>query len=567
VSAPGRLNNTNLMIEQIVKRASDYDDLLEGIKTRALRTQMTRALQHYETAKDPSHGLQHIREVVQGARDIMPESGVDLEQVLTAAILHDIARESEDATGVGHEITGPTMAKDYLSPFDPATQKNILHAIRQHRTYGHPRTLLAKVVRDADKLYAKKPEILLRRLVEYRHAHGMPEEQIPEDARQRLVGHVDKEEGRLPSLLTPKAIEMAAPWRVQMAEIKNDPVKWEAAIKPYMEVKEAASRLYRDRVEAFALTPDGKVIAGLYPDRAKNVAVPGGGIERGETAQRAAKREFKEEAGIAIKNVRSLGVAPVLTAWAKKDKSYRGKDWQASIKKHPKGNRTHFVLADIDTSKTKKTPEDPAEFLNTLKARSIDDLIRVQQKALRVVSKSDRLKQMRKRLEVLLNIKQTQKHAFVIPEGLVTGAVNSLDDIVLAAWNIHKRQQRQAMGLPPEPESPIYTQHLAQKEASLVSEIANRAKGLLTRTSGEVMQHAPLIEETMGNLATGGVGDAAVSLVPTALRKIPKFLDNVFYGKPVNFEQLYKQKDLPLGVAYGRKDYNQTVQALPAKKR
>jgi 8-oxo-dGTP pyrophosphatase MutT (NUDIX family)/GNAT superfamily N-acetyltransferase len=412
----------------IIKKASDYDDLLEGIKTRALRAQMAQALQHYEGAKDPSHGIQHIREVVQGARDIMPESGVDPEQVLTAAILHDIAREAEDTSGIGHEISGPAMAKDYLGSFGPAEQKNILHAIRQHRTYGHPRTLLAKVVRDADKLYAKKPEILLRRLVDYRRAHGMPEEQIAEDARQRLVGHIDKETGRLPSLLTPKAIEMAAPWRAQMTEIKNDPVKWNEAIQPYLGIKEAASNLYRNRVEAFALTPDGKVIAGLYPGKAKNVAVPGGGIELGETKLKAAKREFKEEAGIAIKNVRPINVAPVLTAWARKDKSYKGRDWRADIKKHPKGNRTHFVLADVDTAKSKTTPRDPTEFHKTLKARPIEDLIEIQRKAIRTHKNSDRLKQMRKRLEVLLKIKHSEKQAFEIKPNDLMRFMDVLDD-------------------------------------------------------------------------------------------------------------------------------------------
>jgi len=333
-----------------------------------------------------------------------------------------------------------------------------------------------------------------------------------------------------------------------------------------MIVKKAASNLYRDRVEVIALK-DGKPLAGFYPKQRRtiqNVAFPGGGVDPGERLEEAAKREFKEETGYKITNVRPAGIDPLVAPWSPWIKKSKDPEHKQRMIEFPNGTRTNYVIADVVANAKRLAPPEPAPWLKTFKPRPLDEVLKIQEKALKAIKLPEDRDRLGKRLEVLNEIK---KQAFAVPEGLVTGAVNSLDDIVLAAWNIHKRQQRQAMGLPPEPESPIYTQHLAQKEASLVSEIANRAKGLLTRTSGAVMQHAPLIEETMGNLATGGVGDAAVSLVPTALRKIPKFLDNVFYGKPVNFEQLYKQKDLPLGVAYGRKDYNQTVQALPAKKR
>jgi 8-oxo-dGTP pyrophosphatase MutT (NUDIX family)/ribosomal protein S18 acetylase RimI-like enzyme len=225
-----------------------------------------------------------------------------------------------------------------------------------------------------------------------------------------------------------KKVEEINPKDVVYRDEHQMVVKKAERCEDWLIVKEAASNLYRNRVEAFALTPDGKVIAGLYPGKAKNVAVPGGGIEKGETVRRAAKREFKEEAGIAIRNIRAIGVAPVLTAWARKDKSYKGRDWRADIKKHPKGNRTHFVLADVDTAKSKTTPRDPTEFHKTLKARPIEDLIEIQRKAIRTHKNSDRLKQMRKRLEVLLKIKHSEKQAFEIKPNDLMRFMNVLDD-------------------------------------------------------------------------------------------------------------------------------------------
>jgi 8-oxo-dGTP pyrophosphatase MutT (NUDIX family) len=219
---------------------------------------------------------------------------------------------------------------------------------------------------------------------------------------------------------------------------------------PIEQVKTSAAKLYRDRVEVFARTPDGKILAGLYSGSAKNVAVPGGGIEKGETKAQAGKREFREEAGIAVRRIRELGVAPVLTAWAKKDKSYKGKDWQADIKKHPKGNRTHFVLADIDTAKPKQKPRDPTEFHKTLKARPINDLIEIQRKAIQSHSGSDRLKQMRKRLEMLLKIKHAEKTAF--DYGGLFRVADVLDDQL---WLYLLKKHQQAKETPVE--APSYS--------------------------------------------------------------------------------------------------------------
>ena len=70
-------------------------------------------------------------------------------------------------------------------------------------------------------------------------------------------------------------------------------------------IKNAAKPL-RPRVEVYAKTEDGKIIAGKYPDG--GVGVFGGGIDKGESPESAAKREFREEGGFTIKNVEKIVV-------------------------------------------------------------------------------------------------------------------------------------------------------------------------------------------------------------------------------------------------------------------
>jgi uncharacterized protein len=89
------------------------------------------------------------------------EEGVDLEVLIPAALLHDIARveEIEDNTGkTDHAILGSELASNILKDkgYDVDRIEKIKHCIVTHRyrTGNEPRTIEAKILFDADKLDA-----------------------------------------------------------------------------------------------------------------------------------------------------------------------------------------------------------------------------------------------------------------------------------------------------------------------------------------------------------------------------------------------------------------------------
>ncbi len=106
---------------------------------------------------DPAHGWEHVRRVYQLALRIAEQEHADRFIADTAALLHDIGRLSHDTTQHHAELS-EKLASELLSAY-PITSKQkdaILHAIMAH-SYTHgiePRTLEARVVRDADRLDA-----------------------------------------------------------------------------------------------------------------------------------------------------------------------------------------------------------------------------------------------------------------------------------------------------------------------------------------------------------------------------------------------------------------------------
>lgn len=69
----------------------------------------------------------------------------------------------------------------------------------------------------------------------------------------------------------------------------------------------------RRRVTFFVHDGNGRVLVGRHkkaPPGKKSIAVPGGGVEKGQNVERAAKAEALEEAGVKVKDVKPIGIAP-----------------------------------------------------------------------------------------------------------------------------------------------------------------------------------------------------------------------------------------------------------------
>ncbi|HCQ88599.1 MAG TPA: phosphohydrolase [Clostridium sp.] len=109
-----------------------------------------------------AHNLAHVLRVYNLCMFLSKyEENVDLEDLIPAVLLHDIARvkESKDKTGeIDHAILGSEMAEDILRnlKYEEDKIEKIKHCIITHRfrTDNRPKTIEAKILFDADKLDA-----------------------------------------------------------------------------------------------------------------------------------------------------------------------------------------------------------------------------------------------------------------------------------------------------------------------------------------------------------------------------------------------------------------------------
>lgn len=107
-----------------------------------------------------AHNLDHVFRVYKLCLLISEsEKDVDLEILIPAALLHDIARveESKDQSGkIDHAVLGSEMAEGILLDlaYDREQIEQIKHCIRTHRfrTGNEPKTIEAKILFDSDKL-------------------------------------------------------------------------------------------------------------------------------------------------------------------------------------------------------------------------------------------------------------------------------------------------------------------------------------------------------------------------------------------------------------------------------
>jgi uncharacterized protein len=105
-----------------------------------------------------SHGMDHIDRVTALCERIGREEHADMDILIPAALLHDIARPLEKQHGIPHHEEGARMAASYLSSigYDKSKIPAIVSAIRTHRfkSAERPETLEAQILSDADKLDA-----------------------------------------------------------------------------------------------------------------------------------------------------------------------------------------------------------------------------------------------------------------------------------------------------------------------------------------------------------------------------------------------------------------------------
>jgi uncharacterized protein len=105
-----------------------------------------------------SHDWDHTERVRRLCLRIGKKEKADLGVVELAALLHDIGRAAEDASGgkVCHSQAGAALAAQVLGRhgLDPQLTREVVHCVRTHRFRKRavPKTLEAKVLFDADKL-------------------------------------------------------------------------------------------------------------------------------------------------------------------------------------------------------------------------------------------------------------------------------------------------------------------------------------------------------------------------------------------------------------------------------
>jgi uncharacterized protein len=113
------------------------------------------ARQYYEAAES-GHDFDHVLRVKALAERIARIEGGDLAVVRAAALLHDLGRPEQRATGRDHAIVSAERAREILAHHPADQVEAVAHAIEAHRfrTGPAPASPEARALFDADKLDA-----------------------------------------------------------------------------------------------------------------------------------------------------------------------------------------------------------------------------------------------------------------------------------------------------------------------------------------------------------------------------------------------------------------------------
>jgi uncharacterized protein len=132
------------------------DDLLASSKElREIYELVERA---FYDSNDFAHDFSHVRRVLENALEIGEKEKASLEEVILAALLHDIKRPEEYRTGIDHAKEGSSFAFDLLlqKGYSIKTSAAVANAIRDHRysSLREPEDVTGKILQDADRLDA-----------------------------------------------------------------------------------------------------------------------------------------------------------------------------------------------------------------------------------------------------------------------------------------------------------------------------------------------------------------------------------------------------------------------------
>lgn len=172
------------------------------------------------------------------------------------------------------------------------------------------------------------------------------------------------------------------------------------------------SKPYRERAELFAQNPQGRIYGGFYPGQ--GFGTFGGGIDPGEDPQEAAAREFQEESGYPVTNVRPAPVDPYVEDWkplSKKPEYANDPKFQERFKKF-KGSRTHYFLGDIAGKRGLKDTGDSVYPFESVRFRTAPAVISKHEKDLQSVTDPIDVARLQQRLAVLQSMLEKKAMPF-----------------------------------------------------------------------------------------------------------------------------------------------------------
>jgi 8-oxo-dGTP pyrophosphatase MutT (NUDIX family) len=161
---------------------------------------------------------------------------------------------------------------------------------------------------------------------------------------------------------------------------------------------------YRERVEVFGVR-DGKVLGGWYPD--ETFGVYGGGVDPGESAYRAGRREYQEEAGFKLRRMQKAKEPPFASPWSPGEVYTKANlaKVKARQKKFPAGHRTTYYIGRVGRS---APTSDTATHLSDPGFHDLDTVVKKQRKSLKGLSGDDH-RRVKSRLQVLEELRDMQK--------------------------------------------------------------------------------------------------------------------------------------------------------------